>query len=396
MKWIPLMILIACIVLVAGCTTPTPMTPPATPTATAAPTPSAPAIPDLTGNWSGISTGYLYQSGYRAFSEPFTMEVTSQEGRLFTGVLSFPRVNGTAETKTLAGVLGEDGKTITDIEYPSGFSDGVLLSADEIELIFRDEASPSTICIDSLRRSTAAPASVAPALPAMPNMTGHWNGTSVGYTGQSGYLLTPSPVSMDVSEQDGRFFSGTVSFLLNDTMVEKEFAGIFARDGKSFLTIETPAGFSHGILLSVNEVHLVFRDNSDPSGISVDTFVRSGASPTVAGNSAVLLTGTWPGTSLGYMETGSGYGIIRGDLTMNITSQEDSLFAGQVTYVVNGTTTTKQFAGVLGRDGKTVETVEFPDGFGDGMIISENEIQLVFRNDGTPSTIAIDMFRRAG
>jgi hypothetical protein len=80
---------------------------------------------------------------------------------------------------------------------------------------------------------------------------------------------------------------------------------------------------------------------------------------------------------------------------MNVTTQEDRLFAGQVSYVVNETPFTKQFAGVIGRDGRTIETVEFPDGFGDGIVVSENEIQLVFREDGTPSTIAIDTFRRA-
>lgn len=393
------MILIASIVLAAGCTTPTPTATPATPTATAispaATTPSAPVIPDLSGNWSGTSTGYMYQSGYRVFNEPIMMEVTSQEDLLFTGVFSFPHRDGTLETKAFAAVLSDDGKTIKDIEYPGGFSDGIIVSGEEIELIFRDEASPSTICIDSIRRSTAAPAAATTAPPAMPDMKGHWNGTSVGYTEQSGYQLTASPVGMDITEQDGRFFSGTVSFLLNNTPVKKEFAGIFGRDGKSFMTIENPDGFSNGIVISVNEVKLVFRDNNDPSRISIDTFVRSGASPTPEGKAAVRLTGTWPGTSRGYMETGSGYGIIRGDLTMNVTTQEDRLFAGQVSYIVNGTPSAKPFAGVIGSDGRTIETVEFPGGFGDGIIVSDREIQLIFRNDGTPSTIAIDTFRRA-
>jgi hypothetical protein len=398
MKWIPLMILIAGIMLVAGCTTTTSTNTPATPVATtvspAATTPSAPVIPELTGNWSGTSTGYMYQSGYEVFNETLTMTVTSQEGRLFTGVLSFPMIDGTTETKAFAGVLGDDGKTIKDIEYPSGFSDGVILAADEIELIFRDEASPSTICIDVLRRPAAAPAAAAPALPAMPDMIGHWNGTSVGYIEQSGYQQTSSSINMDITTQDGRFFSGTVSFVRNNTLIEKEFAGIFARDGKSFKTIEYPDGFSNGIVISANEVRLVFRDNNDPSRISIDTFVRPGASPTPAGSITVRLTGTWLGTSLGYMENESGYGPIKGIMTMNVTTQEDRLFSGQIAYVVNGTPLTKQFAGVIGQDGRTVEIVEFPAGFDDGVIVSENEIQLVFRDDGTPSTIAIDTFRR--
>ncbi len=63
-----LMILVAGLILVAGsCTTPTSTTTPVTPVATAvspaANHTSASVIPELTGNWSGTSTGYMYQSG---------------------------------------------------------------------------------------------------------------------------------------------------------------------------------------------------------------------------------------------------------------------------------------------------------------------------------------------
>jgi hypothetical protein len=395
MKWIALIILVAGMMLVAGCTTPTPATTPvATAGTPAVTTPSAQVIPDLTGNWSGTSTGYMYRSGYEIFNDTLTMQVTSQEGRLFTGILTFPMKDGTVTTKAVAGVLSDDGTTIQEIEYPSGFSDGALLPGGGIELIFRDEADPSTICIDLLRRSDAAPAAASPALPAMPDMIGSWNGTSAGYIEQSGYQVSRSAITMDVTKADGRFFSGTVSFVYHGTLVEKEFAGIFSRDGTSFTTIEYPDGFSNGIVISADEVQLIFRDTNDPSRISIDTFVRSGASPTPAGTTAVRLTGTWLGTSRGYMEKGSGYGIVNGVLTMNITSHEDRLFTGELAYVTNGTTLTKLFAGVIGRDGMTLAVVEFPEGFDDGMIVSDKEIRLVFRDDGTPSTIAIDTLRR--
>ncbi|HOW33980.1 MAG TPA: hypothetical protein PLN32_05915 [Methanoregulaceae archaeon] len=57
-------------------------------------------------------------------------------------------------TKDVAGVLSLDGKSFKTIESPTGFSDGIILSADEIELIFRDTADPSKITIDTLKRST--------------------------------------------------------------------------------------------------------------------------------------------------------------------------------------------------------------------------------------------------
>ncbi len=34
----------------------------------------------------------------------------------------------------------------------------------------------------------------------------------------------------------------------------------------------------------------------------------------------------------------------------------------------------KEFAGVFGRDAKTIETVEYPEGFSDGVVISADSI----------------------
>lgn len=398
MKWILLLLLLAGIVLVAGCTSPTPATTPGTQAATPSPTvtatPLAPVVPDLLGNWSGTSAGYIDQSGYKHFNEPIFMNVTSQDGHFWKGMLYFPQLNGSLVKKEVAGVIGDDGKTIKTIEYPGGFTDGMVISPDEIEVIFRGQASPSTISIDSLRRTTAPPGAATPTLPAMPDLLGKWNGTSIGLMDQSGYQFIRSSMSMDIIVQDGRLFTGRVAYRMNGTPVTKDFAAIFDRDGKTFRTIESPDGFSNGIVISANEVQLVFRDNDDPSRIAIDTFVRSGTTPTLAAMPDLL--GQWNGTSVGFMDTGPGYGPITGALAMNVTAQEDRLFRGRVSYVVNGTSVTKEVAGVIGRDGKTFETVEFPDGFGDGMVVSGNWIQLVFRDDGTPSSIAVDTFRRAG
>ncbi|MCX6694322.1 MAG: hypothetical protein NT074_07235 [Methanomicrobiales archaeon] len=395
-----MLLLLVGIVLVAGCTSPAPTTTPATPAATPSPTvtatPAAPGVTDLLGNWSGTSSGYMDQSGYKRFNDSLIMNVTSQDGHLFKGVLYFPKLNGTQMMKEVAGVIGDDGKTIKAIEYPGGFSDGMILSPYEMDLIFRDQATPSTICIDSLKRTTVTPGAAAPALPAMPNLLGHWNGTSIGLMDQSGYQVVRSSMSMEITGQDGRMFTGQVAYEMNGTQLTKNFAAIFDRDGKTFRTIENPDGFSNGIVISANEIQLVFRDNYDPSRIAIDTFVRPGTIPAPAVTVSMNLIGAWPGTSNGYMNTGSGYGPIKDALTLNITAQEDRLFKGQVSYVVNGTSVTKEVAGVIGRDAKTFETVEYPEGFSDGMVISDAWIHLVFREDGTPSSIAVDTFRRAG
>jgi len=355
------------------------------------------ALPNLVGNWTGTSRGYVEASGYQAGAEVIRINIIEQTDRLFKGHLSFP-VNGTVTTKEFAGVLDADGKTIETVEYPSGFSDGLVISTDEIELIFRDQANPSTITIDSLKRSTAANQTSTPAVQPMTNLLGKWNGTAAGYSETSGYQVSLTVISINVTEQTERLFKGQVAYVMNKTVVTKDFAGVLGRDGKTFKTVEYPDGFSDGEIVSADEIELTFRDNIDPSRVVIDSLKRSTAT-TQAITSPVLaipdIIGNWSGISTGYRETVSGYQVIQGTMTMNVTEQKDRLFKGQVAYVVNGSPVTKDFAGVFGRDGKTVETVEYPDGFSDGVVISAGEIQLIFRNTTYPSEIAIDTFKRS-
>lgn len=387
-------------VLTAGCTTPV-MTPVTTPAATSPVTPAAtPAVtimPSLVGNWTGTSRGYVDASGYQAMEEAIRMNVTEQTDRLFKGQISFPE-NGTSVTKEFAGVLGADGKTIEDVEYPVGFSDGVVISADELELVFRDQGKPSTITIDSLKRSTASGKAASPAVQPVPVLLGKWNGSSMGYMDTAGYQVARDVLGMNITEQTDRLFKGQVTFVLNKTLVTKNFAGVIGPDGKTFKTVENPDGFSDGVILSADEIELTFRDNIEPSRVVIDSLRRSTAtSPRVTLSTSAMpgIAGNWSGISTGYMKTASGYQVIKGTMTMNVTEQADRLFKGHIEYMINGSLVTKEFAGVFGRDGKTFETVEYPDGFSNGVVISADEIQLVFRNTDNPSDIAIDTFRRS-
>lgn len=388
-------------VLTAGCTTPvtTPVTTPAvtshdTPATT---TPAVTVMPDLVGTWNGTSRGYVDASGYQVADMVIMMNVVEQNGLLFKGQLSFPE-NGALITKEFAGVIGADGKTIDDVEYPGGFSDGIVISADEIELIFRDQAKPSTITIDSLKRSTASDKAATPVVQPMPVLLGKWNGSSIGYMDTSGYQVTRDVLVMNITEQNGRLFKGQVSFMLNKTPVTKNFAGVIGRDGRTLKTVENPDGFSDGVILSADEIELTFRDNVDPSRVVIDSLRRSTVTtPGVTFPASLMprIAGNWSGISMGYMKTASGYQVIKGTMTMNVTDQDDRLFKGIIQYAINGSPVTKEFAGVLGRDGMTIATVEYPDGFSNGVIISADEIQLLFRNTDNPSDIAIDTFKRS-
>ena len=390
MKWMVLVLLLVGAILTAGCTSPT--SPATTPvTATAVPTTG---VPDLLGTWNGISHGYVDLSGYVTFSDTLIMKVISQDGNLFTGEISFSKPDGSIATKEFAGVVDADGKTVRIIEYPGGFSNGVILSTDEIELVFRDEATPSTISLDALKRAPAVPEVLKAASPVLPDLRGTWNGTSLGYVDQSGYHLVQSALSMEVTAQDGRLFTGTIAYVVNGTGTTKEFAGVLGADGKTIETIELPDGFCTGVVVSPDELELIFRDDVEPTWIAIDSFRRSTAPPAPAGKPAINLAGNWAGTSAGYVWKESGYELYRDVVTMRITEQDGRFFRGQVSFTMNGTMVTKDTAGVFARDGKTVETIEFPDGFSDGMIVSADEIWFVFRDTSDPSRIAIDSFRR--
>ncbi len=151
MKWIALIILLLGLVLCAGCTSTNPVTPVISPAATQT---SAVFIgmPNLIGNWTGGSAGYEYNSGYQVFGGAIVFQVVEQKGRFFSGHVVFVS-NGTTKIKDFAGVIGLDGKTFKTVEYPNGFTDGVIESPDEMELTFRDPGTPSTIAWDSLKRT---------------------------------------------------------------------------------------------------------------------------------------------------------------------------------------------------------------------------------------------------
>lgn len=394
MKRIFLVILLAGILFAAGCISPEPTAPSLTQVTTlpVTATPAAPAVPDLLGTWSGTSTGYLDLSGYEVFNDTLTMKVTGQDGYFFTGELSFPALNGSMQTKEFAGVVGTDGKTIETIEYSGGFSDGLILSADEIELIFRDEANPSTITIDSLKRGNAAPSISLPQM--IPDLLGTWNGTFIGYRDQSGYQVFQSAITMEVTRQNGRLFTGQVSYVLNGTRTMKEFAGVIGPDGKTIETIELPDGFGNGMVVAPDEIELIFRDEANPSMIAIDLFRRSTAPLASTERLTANLVGNWSGTTTGYLWNSSGYEAFTEIITMKVTGQTDRLFRGQLTFLQNGTRMTKDFAGVFDRDGITFATIESPDGFSDGTIVTADEVRFVFRDTNDPSRIAIDTFKR--
>jgi hypothetical protein len=109
------------------------------------------------------------------------------------------------------------------------------------------------------------------------------------------------------------------------------------------------------------------------------------------------LLGSWTGLGNGYYqgEDGSFKPVENWNLTVTIGEQKDRLFAGNMTYLdLNGTKIDEGFAGAIGLDNKTLYIAEFKAGYDMGTIISEDEIELIYIQDGKIGEVEIDSLHR--
>ncbi len=117
-------------------------------------TATAPVIPDLTGTWTGTMKSYDYGTGFNEHeNSTIIFTITEQRGRLFTGRLTIT-VNSTTVVpdENVAGAISRDGTRFTLAEE-SGYVSGEILSDDEMEMIYTNDAAPFSVAIDSLKRS---------------------------------------------------------------------------------------------------------------------------------------------------------------------------------------------------------------------------------------------------
>jgi hypothetical protein len=81
-------------------------------------------------------------------------------------------------------------------------------------------------------------------------------------------------------------------------------------------------------------------------------------------------------------------------VNFSIVEQNGRIFAGNMTYQVNGTDVIEGFAGAIGTDNKTIYLAEFDTGYDVGTIISDGEIELIYIQDGNPAEIFVQTLRR--
>ena len=129
-------------------------------------------------------------------------------------------------------------------------------------------AAPSTTA------TTAAVTTPATA-PVTPSLIGTWTGTMLGYdegTGYSNYGNTP--MSMIVTEQQGRIFSGNFKFNFNSTEYSVPMAGVIGRDGRTFAIVENSNGYTTGEIIGTSEIQLTHLDDQKPISVAIDTLKK--------------------------------------------------------------------------------------------------------------------------
>jgi hypothetical protein len=107
------------------------------------------------------------------------------------------------------------------------------------------------------------------------------------------------------------------------------------------------------------------------------------------------LLGNWTGSVNGYFEEDGSYKLSeKGNISLAIVEQKDRLFTGNITYTLNENEVVESFAGVIGLDNKTLYIAESNEGYDFGTIISDNDIELIYLEDGESGWSAIDTLHR--
>lgn len=109
---------------------------------------------------------------------------------------------------------------------------------------------------------------------------------------------------------------------------------------------------------------------------------------------ATDLMGNWTGSTTGYVGSNGTYNLVENDsISFAIFEQNDRLFTGKVNYTRDGEKIIEDFAGAIGADNKTLYITE-SKGYGFGTIISDDEIELIYLENGETVLAAIDKLHR--
>ena len=106
--------------------------------------------------------------------------------------------------------------------------------------------------------------------------------------------------------------------------------------------------------------------------------------------------GKWTGLESSYAEVNGSAKLTENEsLNFTVVEQKNRLFTGNLAYKLdNGTEVVEGFAGAIGLDNKTLYLAEFNEGYDLGTIISNDEIELIYLQDGKMAETDIGKLHR--
>ena len=133
----------------------------------------------------------------------------------------------------------------------------------------------TTTTIPAATPQTTPVSPAAPQSPVIPNITGTWTGTMAGYEQGTGFTdYRNQTMTMIITGQQGRIFSGHYVWTGNGTSTTEGFAGVIAPDGMTLSTAEESGGYSTGILTPGNNLELTWHYAGSQYGVAIDSLKK--------------------------------------------------------------------------------------------------------------------------
>ncbi len=133
------------------------------------------------------------------------------------------------------------------------------------------------ILIAVLAAGCTAAQQTVPAEPVIPGLVGTWTGPSTGYDQATGFTdYRDLGITMVITEQNGRIFSGHILYIANGTESSTGIAGAISRDGKKFSMSEQSGGYAFGEILGPDAFEITYLEDGKSYSAAVDSFTRAG------------------------------------------------------------------------------------------------------------------------
>jgi hypothetical protein len=109
----------------------------------------------------------------------------------------------------------------------------------------------------------------------IPDLVGNWAGKGPGYNEETGYVVdADNTLNFSITEQNGRLFSGELTYNLNGTDIVEDFAGTISPDNKTFYIAEFISGYDVGTVVSEDEIDLMYLLEGKSGAVYIETLRR--------------------------------------------------------------------------------------------------------------------------